>query len=1115
MAKSNIDRVNEALRLFQNGYRPFVARQMEARHGKKWEEKAAELLREKSKGGKVPGNAAQWDAAAIIDVIQNDWQYNFRKQLDNTHRNLLFEIRDIRNQWAHQQAFSTQDTVRALDTIKRALDAVSASEQAASVDQLHQETMRVRFQEMQRAAAASARKAAVSGEPMGGLRPWREVIQPHPDVAKGQFSTSEFAADLAQVLRGGAPEEYGDPRAFYRRTYLTEGLSTLLKNAIKRLHGKGGHPVIELQTNFGGGKTHSMLALFHLVDPSVKAGELAGVDSLIKQEGLGGVPAAKRAVLVGTALGPGQPETTRDAIELRTLWGRMAYQLGGKEGYRLLAEYDRTGTAPGSDDLVKLFKSVGPCIVLIDEWVAFCRQMYEKNDLPAGTFDGNLTFAQALTEAIKASPEALLVASLPQSSIEVGGEGGLEALKRLEDTFARLEFNWQPANQDESYEIVRRRLFEPIPVEQEPAKDAVVSEFASAYTSNQGDFPEECRELSYQHKLSNAYPIHPEVFDRLYNDWSRLEQFQRTRGVLRLMAATIHQLWLREDRSLMIMPCHVCLDEQEVRDELTRHSGTAKAHWDTIIQHDIDGPNSIPKQLDSNTPRYGKVSAARRVARTIFLGSAPVGDSHGRGIDIRRVRLGCVQPGENPPVFADAARALADDSSHLYVDQSRYWYDDQPNVNRTAADRAAQISGDDVVDAITKRLKPQAQHRGPFASVHVCPETTGDVPDDRPTRFVILPPTATHSKGSEESPAVKLSHEYLDKRGNSPRLYRNALIFLTADRTALDGLKDAVRNDLAWQSIVNESDELNLAPINQRLAREKRQAANQTVHARLNEAFGWLLVPNQPDPMQPIVMTAIQQRAPGWFAERAGQRLERDGLLNTTWAGSLLRKELDERLWQGNHYVRVKDLADYFSQYIYLDRLASPDVLFEAIASGVSSLTWRSDGFAYAERYDADKDRYAGLQGGASGLTVRADDHAVVVHPDAADSQLQRETPADTANSETTRAGDGDSRADASGSSDDRQSIGGTERADTSAATSRALRRFFGSVELNPQRAGRDAGKIAEEVLAHLTSRSGAKAKVTLEIDVSWDEPMDEATQRVVTENCNTLKFESHGLEEG
>ena len=1114
MAKSNIDRVQEALRLFQNGYRPFVTRQMEARHGKKWENKAGELLREKSKGGRVPDNAAQWDAAAIIDVIQSDWQYNFRKQLDATHRNLLFEIRDIRNQWAHQQAFSTQDTVRALDTMKRALDAVSASNEAAAVDQLHQETMRVRFQEMQRSAAATARKQAVAGEPMGGLRPWREVIQPHPDVARGQFSTSEFAADLAQVLRGDAPEEYGDPRAFYRRTYLTDGLSTLLKNAIKRLHGKGGHPVIELQTNFGGGKTHSMLALFHLVDPAVKAGELAGVDTLLKEEGLDGVPSARRAVLVGTALGPGQSETTQDGVELRTLWGRMAYQLGGREGYQLLAKYDETGTSPGSDDLVKLFKSVGPCIVLIDEWVAFCRQMYEKNNLPAGTFDGNLTFAQALTEAIKASPEALLVASLPQSSIEVGGEGGLEALKRLEDTFARLEFNWQPANQDESYEIVRRRLFETIPVEAQPAKDAVVSEFASIYSSSQGDFPEACRELSYQHQLSNAYPIHPEVFDRLYNDWSRLEQFQRTRGVLRLMAATIHQLWIREDRSLMILPCHLCLEEQEVRDELTRHSGTAKAHWDSIIQHDIDGPNSIPKQLDSNTPRYGKVSAARRVARTIFLGSAPVGDSHGRGIDIRRVRLGCVQPGENPPVFADAARALANDSSHLYVDQSRYWYDDQPNVNRTAADRAAQIPDDDVVDAITKRLKPQAQHRGPFASVHVCPETTGDVPDDRPTRFVILPPTATHSKGGEESPAVKISHEYLDKRGNSPRLYRNALIFLAADRTALDGFKDAVRNYLAWQSIVAESDELNLAPINQRLAKEKCQAANQTVDARLNEAFGWLLVPSQPDPMQPIVMTPIQQRAPGWFAERAGQRLERDGLLNTTWAGSLLRKELDERLWQGNNHVRVKDLADYFSQYIYLDRLASPDVLFEAIASGVSSLTWRSDGFAYAERYDAEKDRYAGLQGGASGLSVRADDHALVVHPDGAKRQIQAETQIDTLDGAAPRTGDGGHQPTDEGSGTGQQTISGTDQASSPQPKPRELRRFFGSIELNPQRAGRDAGKVAEEVLSHLTGRLGAKARVILEIDVSWEEPMDEATQRVVTENCNTLKFEAFGLEE-
>jgi hypothetical protein len=298
--------------------------------------------------------------------------------------------------------------------------------------------MRTRFTEMQRTATDRAKRQATEGTPMEGLKPWREIITPHPDVCSGTFAQAEFAADLAQVHRGDALPEYGDAREFFRRTYLTEGLRGLLLNALQRFAGKGGHPVIELQTNFGGGKTHSMLALHHLVG-GVSAANLSGIDVLMADAGVTILPSTRRAVLVGTALSAGQPETAPDGRSLRTLWGRMAYQLGGAEAYAMIEPSDQNGAAPGSDDLVRLFKHVGPCLILIDEWVAYCRQMYGTPGLPGGSFDANLSFAQALTEAVKATPTALLVASLPQSAIEVGGEGGAQALARLESTFGRLD----------------------------------------------------------------------------------------------------------------------------------------------------------------------------------------------------------------------------------------------------------------------------------------------------------------------------------------------------------------------------------------------------------------------------------------------------------------------------------------------------------------------------------------------------------------------------------------------------------------------------------------------------------------------------------------------------
>ncbi|MCA9334364.1 ATP-binding protein, partial [Candidatus Saccharibacteria bacterium] len=414
--------------------------------------------------------------------------------------------------------------------------------------------MRNIFQEEARNKTRYAPKT--EGVPQAGLKPWREVVTPHQDVQSGNYQKAEFAADLAQVHRGDASSEYQDPKEFFQRTHLTAGLSDLLTNALKRLGQNEGDPVVELQTSFGGGKTHSMLALYHMVGVKNPA-DLPGVDTLLDTVKLS-PPSQKvhRAVLVGTALSPGQSRTKSDGTKLNTLWGELAWQLGdsvgkGKEAYAMLAEADESGVSPGSEELVALFKAYSPAIILIDEWVAYIRHTYNtRNVLVGGSFETNTTFAQALTEAVKSSPNTLLVASLPSSKIEVGGEGGEHALETLKHTFKRVQSSWRPANAEESYEIIRRRLFEPLSGQDFAHRDAVVDAFSKLYKDNANEFPQGCKDAPYKHKLENCYPIHPELFERLYADWSTLPKFQQTRGVLRLMASVIHALWEAGDKSL-------------------------------------------------------------------------------------------------------------------------------------------------------------------------------------------------------------------------------------------------------------------------------------------------------------------------------------------------------------------------------------------------------------------------------------------------------------------------------------------------------------------------------------------------------------------------------------
>lgn len=1100
MALTNHERVGKALDLLNRGLRPFVEREFGARYGGTWWTTASQTLQQtrdfQGRNGQV-----NLDTQALLLLMWNHWNDVFHSILGPSERSLVSELRGWRNKWAHQEAFSGDDGYRALDSAQRLLAAVSAPE-AEEVERLKRELLRTRFEEQARQETRRRAGTPVEGQPAGNLVPWRQVITPHPDVASGRYQQAEFAADLNQVYRGEGSDEYRDPREFFTRTFITEGLRHLLINALKRLAGEGGDPVVELKTNFGGGKTHSMLALYHLVSGQ-PAGSLPGVEPLLRDAGVSQASRARRAVLVGQAISPAQPRRCAGEIEVRTLWGELAWQLLGTEGYRLVAEADRTGVNPGSDALQELFEAAGPCLVLIDEWVAYLRQLYHVSGLPAGSFDANLSFAQSLTEAARASAQTLVVASLPSSDIEIGGEGGKEALARLSNTFARVESTWRPASTEESFEIVRRRLFQPIEAQLFPARDAVVHTFSDLYRHQSQEFPPDSREADYERRMKAAYPIHPELFDRLYHDWSALDTFQRTRGVLRLMAATIHALWERQDAGVLILPASIPIDEPAVQFELTRYM---EDPWVPVIETDVDGPNSLPLRLDRDNPNLGRYSAARRVARTIYMGSAPTLHAAKKGLDERQIKLGCVQPGESVATFGDALRRLTDRATHLYVDGTRYWYSTQPSVTRLAEDRAAQIDEDTVLEEIVKALRTQQSARFELARVHICPSSSIDVPDEGEARLVILRPEFSHASKTSDSPARREAEAILRERGGSPRLYQNTLVFLAADKTRLAELQQAVRQQMAWESILKdgETETLNLDKFQENQARTKCDQARQTVKKRIPETYNWLLVPTQPVPTGPIEWQEIRLQGDEALAVRAGRKLLGEELLITSLAPTYLRHYLDRiPLWRGES-VGVKQLWEDFSRYLYLPRLKDQSVLLDAIRQGVASLTWESETFAKAEGWDEQRQRYLGLKAGEQ-VTVSPDGRSLLVKPDAARRQLDAEAAAVPGERPAAGARDTDRRPEELAPA----RIDGQRE-----PTPAILTRFYGSVSLDPERVPRDAMQIADGILQQLNSLTGTTVRVTLEIEAERAEGFPDKVRSDVAENSRTLKFSSAEFEE-
>ena len=686
------------------------------------------------------------------------------------------------------------------------------------------------------------------------------------------------------------------------------------------------------------------------------------------------------------------------------------------------------------------------------------------------------------------------------------GSAGREALDRLRNVVGRIESSWRPASAEEGFEIVRRRLFEPF---SDPAqfkdRDVVARAFAELYRTQHQEFPPECRDVDYEKRIKAAYPIHPEIFDRLYTDWSTLVKFQRTRGVLRLMAAVIHSLWERGDRNALILPANVAIDDPRVQFELTRYLAD---NWVPVIEKDVDGPGSLPLRLDGEVPNLGKFAASRRVARAIYLGSAPTADAAQRGIEDRRVKLGCVMPGESPAVFGDALRRLAGAATYLYQDGPRYWYSTQPTVTKLAEDRAEQLKRDPdkVVQELGSRLRSDLRSTGEFNRVHPLPQSGQDVPDDRDARLVVLGNRHALQQGAGQS------RPRPPRRPSSNR--GAAFPGSTATRSCSwpwtrRGCRTSTRpSGGIWRGRPSSKSASRSTSRHTRSGRprfrRKPPRARWPPGSRRRTSGSWFPIQKRPD--APVEWLAMRLSGQGPLAARASRKLKGDELLVIGLAATRLRMELDRvPLWRGDD-VPVRQVVEDFARYLYLPRVADPTVLLQSVNDGVALLTWEHDAFALADSFDDEAKRYRGLRGGQVVSLSDADAPDLLVKPDVARRQLDAEKLPPGGGGEVVRPGPGGEDPVPGGGPGP-----GVPPPDTPTAPQPV--RFHGTVPLDSAHVGRDAGRIADEVISHLSGLVGAKVTVTLEIEAVVPSGAPDHVVRTVTENSRTLKFTNQGFE--
>ncbi len=816
-------------------------------------------------------------------------------------------------------------------------------------------------------------------------------------------------------------------------------------------------------------------------------------------------------VLDGIKLSPNQP-ARREGVEVRTIWGELAWQLGGAEGFARVADADASGTSPGKAVLEELLRAYAPCVILVDELVAYVRQFEDGVRLTGGSFDANLSFIQALTEALKAVPTAAMLASLPESHKEAGSQRGVRAMDSLAHYFGRVQALWKPVATEEAFEIVRRRLFSEIT--DRGGAEMTCRAFADLYRREAQALPRETQEAHYLDRLVQAYPIHPEVFDRLYEDWSTLDNFQRTRGVLKLMAKVIHRLWQDGNNDLLIMPGSLPLYDADVRNEAIYYLPQG---WDPVLERDVDGPRAQTTQIEDQDTRLGSVQACRRTARAIFLGSAPsTGTQLVRGVEQERVLLGVAQPGQQLGLYRDALKRLGDRLHYLNQGNERLWFDTRPNLRREMEERKRRYQDrEDLLPTLRDRITRALSLSGSvFGGCHVF-TASGDVPDDWALRLVVLPPEASY-RSSGPSQARERALELVKQRGAQPRHRQNRLIFLAAEADTVSRLNDQVRSTLAWYSIVKDIEDakLNLDQLQAQQAKKQKDDAESALRRMVRETYKWLLAPvQQASPGKGLseVQWEAFQLNPGasqWMPELERVLLENE-LVITQWAPVHLSRLLQTWFWRERPSASALTVWQQSCSQLYLPRFKNDEVLRHAVSAGSEE----DDFFGVAQGEEGE--RYLGFSLGRR--VVLPLDATVLIEPSAAMAyaSAQRAREAAASGSVTPIAAPIDAPS-SERAAPHRASLAAERVTPPSASSKQApKRRFYGRVSLKPTLAKKEFAELVDEVIMQFAARADVTLTLELEINAESAEGFDEVLQRVVKENCAVLKFEQAEFERG
>ena len=785
------------------------------------------------------------------------------------------------------------------------------------------------------------------------LPAWHKVIKPHQDVRDEKFDESVYAASLGAVAEGHGSLDYRDARRFFERTFLTDGLEELLAGVARALgHAGGGHGqrVLDLRTPFGGGQTHALLAVYHLVRSGEQIAHLPAIRRVLAAADLSAPPVAQVAVVDCSQYNVLQHAVLPDGTPIRTLWGLLAYGLGSTpaDGAALfqthMAQADVARTSPGEAAIRDLLAAAGPALILLDEVIEYVikarTQIVGDSNLGSQT----ITFVRDLAVAVASSQQAMLVATLVQSEtnqIDVSGQATFDA---LEAEFRRVGREVEPVRGNDIFGVLRARLFEPL----DNAKPREVGEaFETLYRANASDLPPDvgAGRTANAEAIDRAYPFHPELVSILRDRWGSLSRFQRTRGVLRFLAMVVGRLYQQKGDASLILPGDVDFDYAPIQAELRVLAGE---QYGPAIGKDIVGPESHAAAVDRALPagELRQQQFGRRLARTIMLYSIGGTKAAERGATALTLRLGVLTPDMDRtlvPLVSDVLTRLTDRCWYLYNEGGIYQFRTIENLNQVLLQREENITAEELADALRAQvvavLNPRARVGAPPLSMRIVPwpAAPGDVPDTTTLQFVYLGREGAVTGGDLKG-ARAHAQALLDK-ATVNRTHKNRLLFLAPDADTLTRTGAQVRRLLAIAAI-RKGPQGNLAPENASKLTALEAEAQSALPQLVIKAYRYVLVPGTG-----CTLTAHTLNEPELMAARDHADFllrwlhDADMVYRTMSLTTLFRNFPD--LWSGlvtgDGALSLEALWHALTDVCNLPRPLADDVLRTAVQTAVSN----------------------------------------------------------------------------------------------------------------------------------------------------------------------------------